>query len=73
MTNEELLAQAQALGFNCEEDEDGKLQIFPPDKENKKWYLTWNGEYWVMFSQGRAVLNFCSEDVVQFLAQRRKN
>ncbi len=73
MTNEQLIAQAQAWGFHSHEGEDGKLQIFSSKKENKMWYLAWNGQYWVMFSQGCAVLNFCPEDAVQFLSQRRQN
>lgn len=67
MANEELITQAQEWGFKCETDQSGMTRIFPPEKENKGWYLQWEDPYWVMFSQGYASLNFYPEDAVRFL------
>lgn len=72
MTNDALIDQARAWGFRCEEGEDGTLKIFSSEKENNQWNLVWNGQYWVVFSQGHAALNLCVEDAVQFLSQRRQ-
>lgn len=73
MTNDELISQAQAWGFTCDEGENGEYKLFSSDEKNKDWYLIWDGEYWVMFSQGQAALNFFPEDAVQFLSKVRLN
>ena len=62
MTNEELIVQAQLWGFRCETSSSGTMEIFPLEKENKDWHLALQGQYWVMFSQGHASLNFYPED-----------
>lgn len=69
MSNDELIEQAKDWGFNCHKLANGALEIFPEEK--KLWYLIWDGQYWVLFSQGHASINFYPEDVVQFLKERR--
>jgi len=73
LSNDELITQAQALGFRCEADPGGTLKIFPPEDKNEGWHLAFNGRYWVVFSKAQASLNLYPEDAMQFLQQRRQS
>ena len=70
MDNEALIKQAKDWGFECDESK-AQLRIAPSENEKQNWHLTWNGQYWVLFSQDRAAMNLCTGDVLKFLSQRK--
>ncbi|MCA1995135.1 MAG: hypothetical protein LDL41_24260 [Coleofasciculus sp. S288] len=67
---ETLLNQAKALGFVCNEDNQGNLHIFP-QKTTERWKLRRVGDQWLLLVGDIPQVCLHPHEAISFLKRRR--